>query len=127
MTSAVRTYLILGLVVAPFLGAATAPAGCNQDVASALNAIHTDLANMEMAAGQSLATACAFAPMLQADVSAVVALSKLSAQQQADIQSAQAVISTACQNPTATNSVALVAKVSAAIAKVQAIQSGAAQ
>lgn len=127
MASALRTYMILGLVAAPFLGAATAPAGCNQDAANALNAIHADLANMETAAGQSLATACAFAPVLQADVGAVVALSKLAAQQQADIQSAQAVISTACQNPTATNSDALLAKVVAAVAKVQAIQSGAAQ
>jgi hypothetical protein len=122
-----RTYLILGLVIAPFLGAATAPASCNQDVTNALNTVHSDLANMEAAAGQSLATACAFAPILQADVSAVVALSKLSAQQQTDIQSAQAVVTTACQNPSATNSAALIAKVGAAVAEVQAIQSGAAQ
>jgi hypothetical protein len=121
-----RTYLILGLVVAPFLGAATAPASCNQDVANALDTVHSDLANMETAAGQSLATACAFAPILQADVNAVTALSKLSTQQQVDIQSAQAVIATACKNPSV-NSATIIANVGAAIAKVQAIQSGAAQ
>jgi hypothetical protein len=96
-------------------------------VVSALDAIHGDLANMEAATGQSLAAACAFAPILQADVGAVVALSKLSAPQEADIQSAQAVVSTACQNPAATDSAALLAKVGAAIAKVQAIQGGASQ
>ena len=122
-----RTYLIVAGVVAPFLGAATAPTSCNQDVTNALNTVHADLANMEAAAGQSLATACAFAPILQADVNAVVALSKLSSTQQADITSAQAVITTACQSPTATNSAALIAKVGAAIAEVQAIESGAAQ
>jgi len=122
-----RTYLILGLVSTPFLMAQSAPSGCNEDVANALNTVHGDLANMETAAGQSLATACAFAPMLQADVNAVIALSKLSAQQQTDIKSAQAVIATACQNPTATNSAALIVKVGAAIAEVQAIESGAAQ
>ena len=120
-----RSYLILGLAAAPFLGAATAPAGCNQDVANALGAIHSDLAGMEAAAGRSLAAACGLAPFLQADVGAVVGLSKLSAQQQADIESAQAVIATGCQNPGATNSAALIAKIGAAIAEVQAIQSGA--
>jgi hypothetical protein len=122
-----RTCLILGLVAAPFLGAATAPGGCNQDLVNALNTVHGDLANMESAAGQSLATACAFSPILQADVAAVVALSKLNAQQQADIKAAQAVVTTACQNPTATNSAALIAKVGAEIAEVQAIESGATQ
>lgn len=126
MRPAIRTYLILGLVAAPFLGAATAPSGCNEDVTDALNVVHSDLSNMETAAGQSLAAACAFAPILQADVNAVVALSKLTSQQQADIQTAEAVVATACQNPTATNSAALIAKVGAAIAEVQAIQSGAA-
>ena len=127
MKPTARTCLILGLVAAPFLMAQSAPSGCNQDVTAALDTVHADLANMESAAGQSLATACAFAPILQADVSAVVALSKLGAQQQADIQSAEAVIGAACQNPTATNSIALIAKVGAAIAEVQAIQSGAKQ
>ena len=122
-----RTCLILGLVAAPFLMAQSAPSGCNEDAANALNTVHGDLANMESAAGQSLATACAFAPMLSADVNAVVALSKLSAQQQTDIQSALAVIATACQNPTATNAAALIAKVGAAIVEVQAIESGAAR
>ena len=122
-----RTCLILGLVAAPFLMAQSAPSGCNEDAANALNSVHGDLANMESAAGQSLVTACAFAPMLTADVNAVVALSKLSAQQQANIQSAQAVVATACQNPSATNSVALIAKVGAAIVAVQAIESRAAQ
>jgi hypothetical protein len=127
MTLAARKYSILGLVVAPFLGAATAPAGCNEDVTNALNTVHADLANMETAAGQSLATGCAFAPILEADVNAVVALAKLSSQQESDIQSAEALVATVCQNPTATNSAALIAKVGAAIAEVQAIQSGAAQ
>jgi hypothetical protein len=121
-----RTYLILGLVVSPFLGGATAPAGCNQDVTNSLNAIHSDLANMETAASQSLGAACAVAPILQADVNAVIALSKLSAQQQIDIQSAQAVITTACKNPSV-DSATIIANVGAAIAQVQAIQSGAAQ
>ena len=122
-----RTFLIVAGVAAPFLGGATAPASCNQDVASELSAVHADLANMEAAAGQSFATVCAFAPILQADVGAVVALSKLSTQQQAGVASAQAVIATACQNPTATNSAALIAKVGAAVARVQAIESGAVQ
>jgi hypothetical protein len=122
-----RTYLILGLVAAPFLMAQSAPSGCNQDIAQALSTVHADLANMEATAGQGLATMCAFAPILQADVGAVVALSKLSTQQQANVQSAEAVIQTACTNPTATNSAALIAKVGAAIAEVEAIQGGAAK
>jgi hypothetical protein len=109
------------------LAFATGLAGCDQNLSGALSTVQTDLANMEATAGEGLAAMCAFQPILQSDVNAVVALSKLSAQQQKGINSAEAVINTACTNPAATNSAALIAKVGAAIQEVQAIQSGAAQ
>jgi len=102
-------------------------AGCNVDAAGALGAIHTDLAGIEANAATNVSAACAFAPILQADVAAVVSISKLTAQQIKNINTAQAVIATACANPGAQNSAALIAKVGVAIAQIEAIQAGAAQ
>ncbi len=119
-----RTTLILAAVAAPFMMAQTAPSGC-QNATQALATVHTDLANIETAAGNSITAACAFAPILQADVSAVVAISKLNATQIKDVNSAQAAISAACTNPSAQNSAAIIARVGAAIAQIEAIQAGA--
>jgi hypothetical protein len=107
--------------------AALALCGCNVDAVGALSAIHQDLGNIEAHAATDMTAACAFAPILQADIAAVGSVLKLNAQQVKNINSAQAVITTACANPGAQNSAALVAKVGAAIAQVEAIQAGAAK
>jgi len=115
-----RFFALVGALALPL-------AGCNVDVTGALGAVHADLASIEANAASNLSAACAFAPILQADIASVVSVSKLSAQQIKNINSAQAVITAACADPGAQNSAALIAKAGAAIAQIEAIQASAAK
>jgi len=120
-----RSYLILTVVALPFIFDATAPDACSADLQGSLAKVQSDLQNIESEAGMSTALACGFVPFLQADVNLVLGISKLTAQQSKDVQSAQAVINTICENPATVNSATLIAKIGAAIAQVNKIQNGA--